>query len=138
MEGDWDPDAHDRQMAGIYAQGDNDGGFYDEDKPTWDDDIDIDDIVPPTVSSSGKKKSKKDRERRKSARDGKEDDEMDEGDGADGEDEEWDDEEWDGTEEARKKKLQEYMDSLLELEFNDVVSSTRFQYDDHVSHRPPA
>jgi len=75
LEGDWDPDAHDRQMAGIYAQ-DDDGEFYDEEKPMWDDDINVDDIVPPVASSSN------------------------------------------------RKRLQEYMDSLLELEFNDVVSAS--------------
>jgi protein KRI1 len=134
LEGDWDPDAHDRQMAGIYGQ-DDDGEFYDEEKPTWDDDINIDDIVPPVASSSRKeKKSNKDRKKGKKANNGDEDYEIGGGDEADGEDAEWDDEEWDGTEEMRKKKLQEYMDSLLELEFNDVVSATRFQRDNHVSH----
>ena len=139
MEGDWDPDAHDRQMAEIYAQ-DDAGGFHDEEKPTWDDDIDIDDIAPSTVSSSkkGKKKSKKDGKKGKIVGDEDEDYEMDEGDGAYGEDGEWDDEEWDGTEEMRKRKLQEYMDSLLELEFNDVVSATRAQYHFlHIFHYPP-
>ena len=136
LEGDWDPDAHDRQMAGIYSQDDG-GEFYDEEKPTWEDDIDIDDIVPPTASSS-KKKNKKDRKKRKTANDDDEDYEMGEGDEAYEEDGEWDDEEWDGTEDMRKKKLQEYMDSLFELEFNDVVSALRFQQHFlHVSYRPP-
>lgn len=31
------------------------------------------------------------------------------------------DEEWDGTEEMRKRKLDEYMDELHGLEFNDIV-----------------
>lgn len=125
LEGDWDPETHDRQMAGMYAQ-DNDEGCYDEEKPTWDDDINIDDILPPVASSSkNKKENKKDRKKGKRAGDGHEDHEMGEGGEAYGEDGEWEDE-WDGTEEMRKKKLQEYMDSLLELEFNDVVSATRF------------
>jgi len=133
LEGDWDPDTHDRQMAGMYAQ-DNDEEFYDEEKPAWDDEINIDDIVPPVASSSKKeKKSKKDRKKGKKPGDGHEDHEMGEGGEAYGEDGEWDDE-WDGTEEMRKKKLQEYMDSLLELEFNDVVSATCFQHDNHISH----
>ena len=127
LEGDWDPDAHDRQMAGIYTQDDN-GEFYDEEKPTWDDDINVDDIVPP-VASSSKKKSKKGKKKGDIAID--EDYEMGEGG-------EWDEEEWDGTEEMRKKKLQEYMDSLLELEFNDVVSAFRFRYCSlHISHHLP-
>ena len=136
LEGDWDPDAHDRQMTGIYAE-DNDGELYDEEKPMWNDDINIDDIVPPVASSSKeeKKKSKKDKKKGKKADNEDEDYRMGEGDEAYEEDGEWDDEEWDGTEEMRKKKLQEYMDSLLELEFNDVVSAARFQHDNHVSHR---
>ena len=132
LEGDWDSDTHDRQMAGIYAQG-NDRESYDAEKPTWDDDINIDDIAPPVASSSKKeKKSKKDRKKGKKA--GDEDYEMGEGDEAYREDEEWEDEAWDGTEKMRKKKLQEYMDSLLELEFNDVVSATRFRHDNRVSY----
>jgi len=33
----------------------------------------------------------------------------------------WDDEEWDGTEEMRKRKLNEYMTELYDLDFNDMV-----------------
>ena len=108
-------------MSGIYAQGD-DGEFYDEEKPTWDDDINIDDIVP-SVASSSKKKGRTDKKKGKKT---DEDHSLDEGDKAYGDGDEWEDGEWDGTEETRKKKLQEYMDSLLELEFNDMVSVTRF------------
>lgn len=115
LEGDWDPEAHDRQMAGVYAQ-DDDGEFCEEDKPTWDDDINIDDIVPP-VASSSRKKNKKDKKK------GKDEDEEH------GLSEEYEgygeDEEWDGTEEMRKRKVQEYMDSLLDLDFDDVVSAAR-------------
>jgi len=110
-------------MAGIYAQ-DGDGGSYDEEKPTWDDDINIEDIVSPPPFPSKGKKSKKGRKKGKTTGDNDEDYGMGEGDETYGEGEEWD-----GTEEMRKKKLQEYMDSLLELEFNDVVSATRLQYD---------
>ncbi|KAF9652817.1 hypothetical protein BDM02DRAFT_3246809 [Thelephora ganbajun] len=130
LEGDWDPDAHDRQMAGIYGRDDNEA-FYDEEKPMWDDDIDIGDIVPPATSSSKMtKKNKKDRKKGNIASGDDEDYEMSGGDEAYGEGGEWDDEEWDGTEDMRKKKLQEYMDSLLEFEFNDVVAGmpTRFKY----------
>jgi protein KRI1 len=121
LDGDWDPEAHDRQMAGIYVQ-DNDGESCDEEKPVWDDDIDIDDIVPP-VASSSKKGNNDDGHYRL-------EDEV-YGDGG-----EWDGEEWDGTEEMRKRKLQEYMDSLLGLEFNDMASATRLE-PDHVSHHLP-
>ncbi|KAM0793475.1 hypothetical protein ACM66B_000917 [Microbotryomycetes sp. NB124-2] len=44
LEGDWDPEEHDRKMAEVYGQ---EYGEMDDDgfKPTWDDDIDITDIV---------------------------------------------------------------------------------------------
>lgn len=32
-----------------------------------------------------------------------------------------DEEEWDGTEEMRKRKLEEYMDEIYGLDFNDMV-----------------
>ncbi|KAF9777857.1 KRI1-like family C-terminal-domain-containing protein [Thelephora terrestris] len=130
LEGEWDPESHDRQMAGIYAQ-DDDGAFSEEEKPTWDDDIDIGDIAPPVASSSKKeKKSKKDKKKGKSTGEEDEDHGMGECGEAYEEEGEWDDEGWDGTEEMRKKKLQEYMDSLLELDFDDVVGGipTRFKY----------
>ena len=133
LEGDWDPDAHDRQMAGIYAQNDN-GEFHDEKKPTWDDDIDINDIVPPVASSYKERESKKDRKKGKKSGNRDENYTIGEDDEAYGEDGEWDDEEWNGTEEMKNKKLQEYMDSLLELEFNDVVSAARSQHNGSASH----
>ncbi|KAJ3562423.1 hypothetical protein NP233_g9584 [Leucocoprinus birnbaumii] len=39
-------------------------------------------------------------------------------------------EEWDGTEEMRKRKLDEYMEEIYNLEFNDMVGDlpTRFKY----------
>lgn len=116
LEGDWDPDAHDKQMSKIYGA-DDDG--VDEEKPTWDDDLDIADIVPEEAESSSKKKKKK---KKKADEDQYED-------GVDVDDIDADvekqigDEEWDGTEETRKQKLDQYMDELYELEFNDVVSS---------------
>ena len=49
LEADWDPEAHDRQMRELYendaAELGEDDVVYEE-KPTWDDDIDITDIVP--------------------------------------------------------------------------------------------
>lgn len=124
LDGDWDPEAHDRQMAGIYYAQDDDREFNDKEKPMWNDDIDIDDIVPSVASSSKKekKRSKKEKKGGKDTVDKDEDYGLGEDDEPYGEDGEWDDEEWDGTEEMRKKKLQEYMDSLLELEFNDMAS----------------
>ncbi|PIL32876.1 hypothetical protein GSI_04994 [Ganoderma sinense ZZ0214-1] len=144
LEADWDPEAHDRQMRELYE---NDvGGFGGDDgddeleKPTWADDIDITDIVPhgldsdeEDVAGPSDKKKKKKKKKKKGGDDnddgGVDVDEMD----ADVErappafD---DDEEWDGTEEMRKQKLEEYMDEVYGLDFNDMVGGmpTRFHY----------
>lgn len=128
LDADWDPEAHDTQMAGLYHDG-NDSDVAE--KPVWDDDINIDDIIPPSQpaesSSSSKKKKKKKRKNK--------DENNDEGVDIDAMDadvvREYDDEEdWDGTEEMRKRKLDEYMDEVYGLEFNDMVAGmpTRFKY----------
>jgi protein KRI1 len=118
IEGDWDPDAHDRQMAGLYG----DDETVDDGKPQWDDEIDIGDIPisndeEPVKTVKKKKKKKK----------GKEADSVDQGEGVDVDamdadlERIEDDEEWDGTEEMRKKKLDEYMEEIYGLDFNDMV-----------------
>jgi protein KRI1 len=118
IEGDWDPDAHDRQMAGLYG----DDETVDDGKPQWDDEIDIGDIPisndeEPVQTVKKKKKKKK----------GKEADSVDQGEGVDVDamdadlERIEDDEEWDGTEEMRKKKLDEYMEEIYGLDFNDMV-----------------
>ncbi|TFK74652.1 Krr1-domain-containing protein [Pluteus cervinus] len=131
LEGDWDPESHDRQMEELY------GGDYNQEdderveKPTWDDDIDITDIIPQAESSSSMtkkdKKKKKKKKKEGQAEDGVDVDKMD----ADVE-RDWDEEgeEWDGTEEMRKRKVEEYMDEIFGLEFNDMVGGmpTRFKY----------
>lgn len=119
LDSDWDPEKHDKQMSKIYGADEPDP---DEEKPTWDDDIDITDIVP-EESSSKKKKKKKKKKDEPEMEDGVDVDEMDA-------DVVRDDEEWDGTEEMRKRKLDEYMDELYGLEFNDMVAGmpTRFKY----------
>ncbi|KAG8932321.1 hypothetical protein FRC02_001328 [Tulasnella sp. 418] len=127
LEADWDPEAHDRQMAGLY----DDEEFYaeaDEKKPTWEDDIDIEDFVPSESTSKSKNKKKKKKD---------EDNTMDEG-GVDEKDMDadaqpsvfQDDEEWDGTEAMRKRKVAQYMDEVYKLDFNDMVAGmpTRFKY----------
>jgi protein KRI1 len=117
LDGEWDPAVHDRQMADLYESAN-----ADDEKPHWDEDIDIDDIVPdhdePSQKSMKKKKKKK---KKKNDKDGEGElgvdiDAMD----ADM-DRQVDDEEWDGTEEMRKKKLDEYMDEIYGLDFNDMV-----------------
>ena len=113
LEGDWDPESHDRQMAGLY------GDDIDvDDKPQWDDDIDIQDIAPEDeapVSNKRKKKKVKNL------------DEEDVGVDVDAMDADIgridNDEEWDGTEEMRKRKLDEYMDEIYGLDFNDMVNN---------------
>ncbi|KAG7091205.1 hypothetical protein E1B28_010257 [Marasmius oreades] len=127
LEGDWDPGAHDQQMASLYG----DDADYDEEKPTWEDDIDIGDIYvsddnqPTNPSKIDKKKKKKKKKKGEETTevDGVDMNEMDA-------DVEKDDEEWDGTEEMRKRKLDEYMDDIYGLEFNDMVGGmpTRFKY----------
>ncbi|KAG1772093.1 hypothetical protein EDD22DRAFT_976667 [Suillus occidentalis] len=101
-----------------------------EEKPIWDDDVDIDDIIPPSQlpeSSTSAKKKKKKKKKKDEDKDGGVDiDAMD----ADIVHEHNDEEDWDGTEEMRKRKLDEYMDEVYGLEFNDMVAGmpTRFKY----------
>ena len=110
-------------MSGLYGS----DAEYDEDgKPTWDDDIDIGDIYvsggeePAKPSKKEKKKKKKKNKEAATEEDGVDIEDMD----ADLE-RTGDDEEWDGTEEMRKRKLDEYMDEIYGLEFNDMVCSSR-------------
>ena len=129
LDGDWDADAYDQQMAAVLAETDGVGADGSDKKPTWDDDIDIDDIVPPSLddarSSAAKERKKaKKKERKKRMREDEADavdvDEMD----ADTQalsGTRWDEVEWDGTEEMRKHVLDQYMEELYELEFNDMV-----------------
>ncbi|OBZ65900.1 Protein kri1 [Grifola frondosa] len=124
LDADWDPAAHDRQMADLYV---NDADAEEDEKPHWDDDIDVADIVPdePEESKSKKKKKKKKKDVDEDAG-GVDIDEMD----AEVERTAVEDEEWDGTEEMRKRKLEEYMDELYSLDFNDMIGDmpTRFKY----------
>lgn len=107
-------------------------------KPTWDDDINIDDIVPPTNTKSKAelkklKKTEKKKKKKKADEDvGVDVDEMD----ADLEEvaswNDWDDggEEWKGTEEERKRKVDAYMDEVVNrLGFSGIVSLSRLQTD---------
>ena len=100
----------------------------DEEKPMWEDDIDIGDIhvsedeQPNIIDDSKKDKKKKKKKKKKDEEDhidegGVDIDEMD----ADVVVRDDDEEEWDGTEEMRKRKLKEYMGELDALDFNDVV-----------------
>ncbi|KAF8331256.1 Krr1-domain-containing protein [Amanita rubescens] len=133
LDAEWDPDEHDKQMTRLYT---NDAdAVVDEEKPMWEDDIDIGDIhisgdEQPNIIDD----SKKDKKKKKKKKDDDED-HMDEG-GVDIDEmdadvvRDDDEEEWDGTEEMRKRKLKEYMGELDALDFNDVVAGmkTRFRY----------
>jgi protein KRI1 len=48
LDGDWDATTHDQQMGAMLVETDGAGanGDDDDEKPMWDDDIDIDDILP--------------------------------------------------------------------------------------------
>jgi len=144
LEGDWDPEKYDRQMAGLFNRNDDafeDGGANEEDndrslrfdedgKPVWDDDIDIGDITmqdddDDVQSKENQKKDKKKKTKKKKDQGGDEEgvdvDAMD----ADapqvfGEEEE---EVWDGSEEMRKRVLKKYMDELDAFDFNDMVGN---------------
>ena len=132
MDGDWDPTAHDQQMAAMLVETDGAGANGDDEKPTWDDDIDIDDIIPrrqdearnASTSLDVKERKKAKKKEKKKAKDvdmdGVDVDEMD-ADALEDGGNKWDEVEWDGTEEMRKRVLDQYMEELYELEFNDVV-----------------
>lgn len=134
LDAPWDPEAHDKQMQSLYALNgeEDDPEFADGDqKPAWGNDVDIGDIpmsptLGPTSSKAEKKKKKK---KKKSA------DDEDEGVDIDAMDADvvpapGDDDEWDGTEEMRKRKLDEWMNEVYALDFNDIVGGmpTRFHY----------
>ncbi|PCH35775.1 hypothetical protein WOLCODRAFT_126307 [Wolfiporia cocos MD-104 SS10] len=133
LDGDWDANAYDRQMAELYEKEES-ADIDDDEKPQWDDDINIDDIVPPEPEhEAAESKKKKKKKKKKDVEEGG----IDEGgvdvDEMDAEVQQYkgdDDEEWDGTEEMRKRKLDEYMDEVYGLEFNDMVGDmpTRFRY----------
>ncbi|KAJ7496757.1 KRI1-like family C-terminal-domain-containing protein [Mycena latifolia] len=135
LDAPWDREAHDRQMAGLYAlNGEEDDAEFenDDEKPMWGDDVDIGDI--PVSPSLGPSTSKAEKKKKKKKKKGAEDDEGVDIDAMDadvipapGDD---DDEEWDGTEEMRKRMLDKWMDEVYALDFNDLVGGmpTRFQY----------
>jgi protein KRI1 len=108
-------------MNDLYGAGDGED-VADEEKPQWDDDIDIGDIVPGEPESSSKAEKKKKKKKKKQS-----EDDNDQGVDIDAMDAEVEnmanDEEWDGTEEMRKRVLNKYMDELHELDFNDIVGS---------------
>jgi protein KRI1 len=117
-------------MADMYGGEDADAAdeeAVDDEKPTWNDDIDITDIVPAEGAGEPKKKKKKSKKKKDAGdadADGVDLAAMD----ADAPPE--DEEEWDGTEEMRKRVLARHLDELAALDFNDLVGDlpTRFRY----------
>lgn len=125
-------------MAGVYGDdeaydyGDEEEG--DAEKPTWDDDIDITDIIPsqpqpePSSSKLSKKEKKKEKKKLKKllAKKGEGEDDED----ADG----VDIDAMDASNPQSKEELTEALSSLNDLEFNSLVGSgpsalpTRFKY----------
>lgn len=92
--------------------------FQDDDKPQWADEIEITDLVPDFENERSKKKAKKVK-KRKDTEDAfgavdvdRMDANIDEG--------------WDGTEEMHKRMLDQYMDEIYELDFNDMVRAHNF------------
>ncbi|EJD08084.1 uncharacterized protein FOMMEDRAFT_116527 [Fomitiporia mediterranea MF3/22] len=137
LEGDWDPEAHDKQMTGIYGEDDgDDGGEVDLEKPTWDDNIDITDIVPAqpeagpsSLSSTSKNKNKKkDKNKKSKAQDG--DYAEDGGVDIDEMDADFINTNLTSNSKVNPKELDEAMDDVYGLEFNDMVGDipTRFKY----------
>jgi len=113
-------------MAAVLAETDGMGAGGGDEKPTWDDDIDVDDIVgkeAPDTAAKERKKAKKKEKKKRTSDDGEtvvDVDEMD-ADAPKASGSRWDEVEWDGTEETRKRVLDQYMEELYELEFNDMV-----------------
>ena len=136
FDGEWDAERHDERMRGLFAvegEGEEeDGVLLDGDgKPVWEDDIDMGDIPMseddsfPVKSKRESKKEKKKKEKREKKKKKKKGEEGDEGgvdvDFMDADVEREEEEEWDGTEEMRKRKLDECMDEIYGLDFNDLV-----------------
>ena len=133
LEGEWDPEKHDRQMLELFDkeeedvdEGEVDGEVDDsvrygaDGKPVWDEDIDIGNIVMSDDDAKPVENKKKKKKKKKGGEDediGVDVDAMD----ADLAPDHPLDEEWDGTEEMRKRKLDEYMDEIYKLDFNDMV-----------------
>ncbi|KAH6910281.1 KRI1-like family C-terminal-domain-containing protein [Coprinopsis sp. MPI-PUGE-AT-0042] len=135
LEGEWDPEKHDRQMEGLFAneqdEGEEEVQYDDDGKPVWNDDIDIGDIhVSEDDAVPTRRRKKKKKKKGGEDEDGGVDVDMMDAEHVVQPGEEDEEEEWDGTEEMRKRKWNEYMAQLDEMDFNDMVGGmpTRFKY----------
>ena len=129
-------------MAAVLAEVDgvDAAGFADEEKPAWEDDIDIGDIVPekenvagPSTLNNRERKKEKKKEKKRKRKEAEVEVDAEEFDGvdvdamdADAPEPELDEEDWDGTEEMRKRVLDKYVEQLYGLEFNDMVCSLSY------------
>ncbi|KAJ1819706.1 Ribosome biogenesis protein Kri1 [Coemansia sp. RSA 2675] len=132
LDGDFDPAKFDSKMDEIFG-GDGDGTQVDLEKPTWDDDIDIGDLVSDDEQAGSSKKGKKSKKSKKKRSDDAEEDFIMDADYLDGA----------GPSAKRaaavdpaqrdqlKDKVSEYMDKYYQLDFEDIVGDdlpTRFKY----------
>lgn len=141
IDEDWDPQKHESTMRRLYEDEEAyavnvstlvcsrlEISFYtrqDDDKPHWDDDIEIDDIIGEGNADEAmpnKKRKRKEKEAASQPGYGEIDEDLMDAEVAHS----WDIEEaqWDGTEESRKRLMDKYMDEVYGLEFNDMVSAS--------------
>ncbi|KAJ1816802.1 Ribosome biogenesis protein Kri1, partial [Coemansia sp. RSA 2598] len=138
LDGDFDPSKFDSQMNAIFN-----GDYYNEgdsEKPTWDDDIDISDIVGEEEAGMQPKKGKRGGNKGKGAAkrshndgDGDVDDFIMDADYLDGAQRsaDVDSEVIESSKAELKDKVSEYLDNYYQLDFEDVVGddlATRFKY----------
>ncbi|KAJ1646748.1 Ribosome biogenesis protein Kri1 [Coemansia asiatica] len=142
LDGDFDPSKFDSQMETIFS-----GDYYkegDTEKPTWDDDIDIGDIVGEEEEEEAEQQQQQSKKGKRSGKKGKEAAKRSHGNDDDDDfimDADYLDdanqnaavnpEAFESTKAELKDKVSEYLDNYYQLDFEDVVGddlATRFKY----------